>query len=420
MKHVLIILIVALILKDISHLNDPYVMRGIAQAICLVFGVVWVSSNINSKIIKYYWPVFSYFFILLISMLFAKSIFYVSFQVISLLGVVLFSIAYFENAKCTSNGHDAFINVSIYMYLVACVLSVLIIPLLPSYAFDLLYGGELRFRGLFSKSSMVAAAGGILFGLSLYGYKNNKKKYIKYSAIFFGLLCVLLTQSRTFWISLFVASALTTYFYYPRFKKYALISIIFGAIVGVGIMSTGVSYDAKVTEEVLRVDSVSNLSGRLGLWQEAIENLNGRQLYIGYGFTAGAEGLGFVEGLDSRQTGKTTLHNGYIQSLMDSGLLGAFFYILIIFLSLKNMMLKDKARLYPYMFFVLIYLSVSNLGEATIYTASVYHSIVFWFVAVFALGLRDTRAEKYSDSDNILNGVPNNIEYKKFQSVRLR
>lgn len=414
MKYILVILIVALVLKDTSQLNDPYIMRGGAEFLCLLSGTAWLVSNINGDLVKKYWPVFGYFSVLIISMLFSKNIIYIMIQILSLFAVVIFAISYFERNAIRNYDQTLFVNTTVYMYFIACLLSLLIIPLLPSQAFDVLYGGEVRFRGLFSKSGMMASAAGILFGFALYGYK-PKSKYFKYIAVLIGLACVALTLSRTFWLALIFASGITVYFYYPKLKKYAVMAILMSVVIVVGVMSIGVKYDTKSAEKLARVDSITSLSGRLELWETSINSLSGYRWVLGYGFTAGSEGLGIKTVMSSRETGKTTLHNGYVQSLLDSGVLGFFFYVLIIILSLKNIIKRDFLKKYAYICYTIVFLSIANIGEAVIYTASIYHSIVFWFVAIFALSLPKKRIE-----DSIEVPVNDNRSSSSYSSVRLR
>lgn len=413
MKLVLIILAVALVLKDISQLNDPYIMRGIAQLLCLFVGGMWFLSNITPEKLKKYWPILFYFLILFVSIPFTSNPVFITFQVVSLFAVVIFSISYFESARSNEASHKVFINSTVYMYFIACVLSLVIIPLLPGKAFDVLYGGEIRFRGLFSKSGMIATAGGILFGLALFGFK-SKIKVFKYSMATVGMICVGITLSRTFWVASIVASLFTMYLYFPKYKKYQMLAIGVFAFFAFGIMAFNVKFDVSSAEEIARVDSITSLSGRLSLWQTSVSSLEGYRWVIGHGFTAGSEGLNLSSDISDREKSKTTLHNGYVQSLLDSGVLGLAFYMLTIVLSILKLIKKDKSRAYPYLFYVLVFMAVANFGEAVIYSASVYHSLVFWIAAVASLGLIENA--KVS-AGKVEAGVEHSHGY---QSVRLK
>ncbi len=81
------------------------------------------------------------------------------------------------------------------------------------------------------------------------------------------------------------------------------------------------------------------------------------------------------------------MHNGYIQSLVDSGVIGTLFYVLVVLLAIRSFYRYDRKRAFPAEFAGLIFLTVANLGEAVIYSASVFSSILFWLLAIFALSL---------------------------------
>ena len=60
MKLILIFLIVALVVKDVTMINDPYLLRAIAQGTCLVTGAVWFMSRMDAGVLKRYWVVIGY------------------------------------------------------------------------------------------------------------------------------------------------------------------------------------------------------------------------------------------------------------------------------------------------------------------------------------------------------------------------
>ena len=59
----------------------------------------------------------------------------------------------------------------------------------------------------------------------------------------------------------------------------------------------------------------------------------------------------------------------------------------MIALSIHRFYRYDKKRAFPAEFAGLIFLSVANLSEDAIYSASVFSSVLFWLLALFAFSL---------------------------------
>jgi len=90
--------------------------------------------------------------------------------------------------------------------------------------------------------------------------------------------------------------------------------------------------------------------------------------------------------------GRSTLHNGYIQSLLDTGLSGFVIYITAIYLSLYRVLKYDYNKIYYSIFYVIIFFAISNLGESIIYSTGTFDGSFYWINSVAALSLK-----KYSD-----------------------
>ena len=116
---------------------------------------------------------------------------------------------------------------------------------------------------------------------------------------------------------------------------------------------------------------------------------------FGYGFTLGGLGLTNLQAVsgddDPTQYSRMTLHNGYVQSIMDAGLVGFFFYLMTIFVSIRCILRFDKDRQFPEALYVLVFLSIANGGESVVYSGSVFQSLCFWVFAVFAMHLKAGR-----------------------------
>jgi O-antigen ligase len=208
-----------------------------------------------------------------------------------------------------------------------------------------------------------------------------------------------MTSSRTYWVAVIVAAGLTFFFYHRASRIWILTATIATFIAIATVAAFDIQFDTKGIGRLIRSESVSNLTGRVDVWERAVKAFELRP-YLGYGFTAGALGLeeetnsgafGEAPELSSRVVGRTTMHSGFVQSLLDSGAIGTVFYVLAIVLSIRTFYRYDKKRAFPAEFGALIFLSVANLSENAIYAASVFSSVLFWILALFAFSLKGAR-----------------------------
>lgn len=393
MQIVLVILIGALVAKDTSYLGDPYIMRGAAQGLCLVVGAVWLVINFSTEIVKRYWPIFGYLVSISLSTVTTRDPFYVALQVISLAAVLFFFIAYFETEKKRHYQSNVLITATLLAYTIAAIASLLVAGIWPSIAYETLYGGQVRFRGLFSKSGMMGLASGMAVGLAWFRVTNPLFKVISITA---GTACLVLTLSRTFWLALVIAGAMTVWRYRHSSKKW--IAAFSTAAIGSGVLmvALGVQTDTRDISKAFRLESIYNLTGRVALWEQAASAFADRPL-LGYGFTAGSAALARPESklfrqsdsalASGRDVGRATLHSGYLQSVLDAGWVGTFFYVsVMIFATIRIFRYGKEKKFAPY-FFGLIFLMIANITESVIYSASVFGSILFWALAIFALSL---------------------------------
>jgi O-antigen ligase len=395
LKAVLVILLLVMIAKDTAHINDPYIMRGFAQGLCFVVGMAWMFSNANVRLLKKYWPIFGYLFISLVSGVFSPRMDYALLQTASFVAVLFFAIAYFESqSKKTGDSSSLYFNTTIIIYAVVCVISILLIKMNHSIVYsrvgdwsDLNVG--VRFRGLYSAAGMMGAASGLLIGFVLF---RQGKWWWRWPVLASGLICLALTQSRTFWIATFVTSIIVWWIYKPQTRKILIaVTFVVGTISG-SIWVLGVSVDTSGVEDSARVGSLANLTGRVPLWEQALDSFS-KSPFIGYGSTMGSYALrddsrDALFGDDSREgrsLGHETLHNGYLQTILDLGVLGSFFYITIFVTALQRVYRRDKLRMHGAVMYGVLFMAIGNMGESIVYSASVSHSIVFWCVVIFAL-----------------------------------
>lgn len=399
MKVLIVILLLALLAKDVSHIDDPNnIMRGFAQGLCFFVGGIWVLSNINLALMKKYWPVFGYLLVSLVSGLLSPIMETALIQTASLVAVLFFAIAYFElQSRRPGDPTDLYFNTTILAYAVVCSISLLMVKLNPSIAYGIVGQwvtnpeAAIRFRGIYPVSGMLGAASGLLAGFVLF---RQGKWWWRAPVLGVGLACLALTQSRTFWVATFVTSILIWWVYRPRYRK-----LLAAVTLGVGIMVVtvemlGLNVDTRDLSKAARAGSVSTLTGRIPLWENAMEAFSERP-FIGYGSTLGSYALEYGsdntnasfshEKREGRSLSTETMHNGYFQTMLDLGLFGTFFYVMIFVTAIRRIYLRDKLRKYGAVSYAVVFMAIANMGESIVYSAAVSHSIVFWIAVVFAL-----------------------------------
>jgi O-antigen ligase len=393
-RAVLAILVISLVAKDLAFVPSPYVLRGAAQMLCLIAGTSALLRVLSPKQLLRYWPLVAYLMVLLVTVPFTQSPLFVLLQIGSLFSAIILAVGYFE-------GGSASVDVKlrwlvfwiIVVYGIVCAACLILIRLDPSQAYESmlvgdLEGYELRFRGLFSKSAQMGAAGGLLAGLALMRVRRLPLKILLTTI---GFACLVLPQCRSFWVAAFVAGGVTTWIYYKHLRKWVVAT---GAVTALTLIVVGafqIPINLQSAAAYSRVNTIGTLTGRTALWAAAYKGWAHRPL-LGYGFTLGGTGLDFDPRAPSytkpQELSRRTLHSGYVQSLLDSGLVGFAFYMSSILYALYRAWRNDPERKFPEVLYVLMFLAIANGGESVIYSGAVFQSLCFWIFAAFAMTLR--------------------------------
>lgn len=392
MGYVLSLLIIALTVKDATPLGDSYILRGISEGLALVLGVNWFLFYSRKEIYGKYWLIFGYIIILFSTIAFSARPVYVALQVISLTAVLFFFIAYIETSPNEVDKNETVINVTIIVFTLVCLTSLILLAYRPSWVYEVTLEGR-RFKGLFGKPAKMGITAGLLLGLSLFRERNF---FLRSIGVLLSIPCLYLAGARTFWFAAAAGVLVTAALYLKR--KLAWCFIIVATIcltLFVGIVAD-MSISSKDRSRILRADSFERMSGRTVIWRFAFEKFRDRPI-LGYGFTLGADA--FKEGQETRFSAfdaspsllkkeSFTMHSGYVQALLDSGILGTVFYISIIISVLWALIKNDKDRRHGAVMYSICFLTISNLGETVVFSAAVLHAVFYWYLAIFALSLR--------------------------------
>ena len=407
----------ALLIKDTVPIGDVYVLRTLSQGTAFIIGLWWLFTQGGVEALRKYWLLGAYIVVLSGTVFVSNDAMRVALQVISLLAVSLFFVSFSERAAREPITHLQVLRIVMCALLLVCVGSLILYKIAPTLAYDqtverLAWDNVHRFKGLFGKPAGIAAVSGILLGLCVF---TRVHWVIRGLGAVAALLCLYLTLSRSFWVGAFVALMVTGAFYIPR-KRVLVVMGVLGLILGIGVVSLmGTKVPAMEESKVLRSDSLENLSGRTTVWSLAIDRFWDRPV-LGYGYTAGHHALLQSKGKDDGeisieqvglfQNENFSFHSGYVQALVDSGILGAFFYVMIMVVSIWQMIRYDSERQYPGILYCLVFLSISNLGETIVFSPATFQSAFYWYAATVALGLGSPRPQPDSVEEPVVAASP--------------
>jgi O-Antigen ligase len=386
-KWLVVLFVIAMILKDVKFIGDPYWLRGIAQVTLLFIGLHLIASRANILVLKKNIIVFIYILVLLVSVSFSPFKTYSLLQVASLFSPIVFfmglTLLPYKNQVAIQHYMTTAI---LYGYLMCAVVSLVIYKISPSLVLEIIMRNEIRFTGVFSEPGIMGLISGLIIGIALF---RKTPLVVKIGIVAIGLTCLYLSLSRTFLISLIISSLISSWMYFPKYRKWCLLFIGILTLLIIGISTQKLfssKSEQKSIENISRSDSLNNLSGRTYIWDTVIKERNLKP-FVGEGFAMGGVILlkeqmhSYVE-VDSRAIGRVTMHSGYIQALADLGYVGLLVYCLVIVFGIYSVIKNDKNRNNVLILFGLIYLSIANITESVIYTAATFPSIYFWYLAI--------------------------------------
>lgn len=390
-------LIVLGALRDTTIIGNELFLREISAAICLFLAILYLPTSLG----RVPWPALAlllgYLVVVLVGAIDAKNATFVLLQGASLMAVILYALCWHSHASSDATENYRLMFSSAFWVLAAvCLGSLLTVFLAPGLAYEVLHGGEIRFHGLVTRPGWMAAMAGLLVGISLF-YRRLPMS-LRLIAGLIGFACLGLSGARTYWVAFAIAAIACIFLYQPMLWRRIRIPAAIGAVLVVGLVVLEGDRYFGFLDTAVRSDTVGHLSGRTSLWETALDSF-GERPWFGYGITQGSRVLdGQVESsivlssqaVDPREISRRTLHNGYIQSLFDTGIVGTAFYLLIIVAAIGRILRKDTERRYATVFFGLIFTVIGNFSENVIYAASVMPSVFFWLIAVFALTARMT------------------------------
>lgn len=235
-------------------------------------------------------------------------------------------------------------------------------------------------RGPFTQKNLLSRIGvlaSIVF--LLLATDSNRKSYLLWGGFGISVVLILLTGSKTSLLLLLTILFLLPLYKALRWKDTVFIPLLITLTLVGGSITTFVVGNWENLLQALGRDPT--LSGRTGLWELALEKISERP-WLGYGYQGfwleggGAEIIWKAEGYKPPHA-----HNGFINMMLDFGLVGLFLFLLILALIYWRSIgwLKTGTttiELWP--IFYVTFFFMYNHTENTI----VEHNSIFWALLV--------------------------------------
>ena len=414
-------LIAALLVKDTAPIGDVYVLRTLSQGMCLGVGCWWLLTQGSLDALRRYWLILVYILVLGGTAFLSIDSVRVLLQVLSLIAVALFFASFCERAQDKPSIYATATRIVIFALLPICIGSLLLYKLAPASAFDqtverMTWDSAHRFKGLFGKPAGIAAASGVLLGLCAF---TQIHWVIRIAGILSSSLCLYLTLSRSFWAGA-VAALTVTVLLYSRRKGVVMALGACSLLLAVAAVSLiDVKPSTLNQSKAMRSDSLENLSGRTTLWAIALEHFWDSPV-LGFGYTEGHHAFLYGRGKSSEIYGQNidlfrketfSLHNGYVQAMLDSGGVGVLLYLAIVTVSIWRLLSLDKTKAHAATLYSLLFLSIANIGETVVFTPATFHAAYYWYSAMLAFALRPSNKGPFLP-------VPQVIDDREFAPIQ--
>lgn len=355
-------------------------VQGLLLLFCLLIGLFSIKKAFFACGPLILFPVYLYLVLTLISSIISFYPFYSFIQSVMLCAVVTFTLGC--GNYLVNNYSSKIFYIPIFLESLVIVMSVFSFLVFGSSV--TIEGGVTRLHGFVGESATLSMICALNICLVFFVIKN---KAIKWMLIIVSFYCLLLTGSRGALIAL-IATAVCGYcLYYGSWKKSLLILAGIGMVISffyVGFLTFRGQY--------IRNESLLNLSGRTTMWSVAIPAAIKKPL--GFGYCLG--GLAMADpraqsvnmSVDKTQTLSTlltppknataTLHNGYVQALGDSGLLGFIVYLSVYIQGVYFIVKTQSDKKIVLFSCIFILFSIGNFVESIFFSPRTSIALTMW------------------------------------------
>lgn len=273
--------------------------------------------------------------------------------------------------------------------------------------------GANRLHGVYGQPAQLAFSCALNMGLTCIAFRNGILRSV---ILALSMACLVLTGVRTFAAAVVagLAAVVILHASIPRHTKIVVCGALASILV---ILALSGAADTLLhsRNRYLRSESIANFTGRTTLWKRAIPVALSKPL--GSGFCLGGGAL--LEDPDDSKTVlrpneefdplthsttyKSTLHNGYVQSLTDLGVLGFLTYCLLFARGILATFAHRNRMHFSALIFIFYVIATGNLGESIVMSPTSTSTAIFWLV--WFLLIRNEREGSFLEKGRLPYGA---------------
>ncbi len=275
-----------------------------------------------------------------------------------------------------------FFNEKIYKNIKRIILFVTFFLITLFYIQYIIYGNNVIFKNINGGGLLVALN---IFLLVLMKTKNKKMYLLNCLLIVYYVIFMGISNARTSILALIIVCFIYTMkkILAIKYMKSIIIMLMIPIILlGINHIFSKPNVEMEIASIEKKVNSM--LSNRYYLWKYGIYNLEDHFLF---GIGADIEGkviekvptyiLDTQSGFQKWILSRTDLHNGYIQILVQNGVVGLVLIVVYLYNELKKVELKDEKK------YLLIFIILMNLCENALLLADSLIVIILWTILGF-------------------------------------
>lgn len=245
-----------------------------------------------------------------------------------------------------------------------------------------------RFQGIFNNPNLSALIGAVTIPLA-WGLYRERPQLIRFLIILPAAAVVLLSESRTSIAAVTVAFAWMAL----RSTTTARLSVLMvTAFAGLVTLASGFNPFATSLERFGDLEGGDALNGRSVAWDQAIR-LTIEQP-IGYGWQAGRQLFESLHGVDGFDFTRTSVHNSYLQFLLELGVIALIPLAYFILTALLIITRGESNRLTAGLAGTIIAGLIVQISESAMFGTGQPYPYIFWFSVAGALTVYEPRAKK--------------------------
>lgn len=383
-------------IRDFSQTNqNPISISNIHKVLALVFASIFTLTFFLLRGLPKQWAVFQTGFLLYVllgvlsSLVFSSNVFFSLWKLLEVSTVLMLSLYVLTLGKKTPFLASRFYELCLLFFKFMLIVTAIGALIYPNEAIHsplsdesmAVYGAPLLPYQIFGtilqiNSNSLGAMSAILLFVYAHKFMTGNRSFSIVSWGLFSLTFLILSQSRTAFIGLFCALAVTLIVDANQRRTTKLFLIFIFTLLVTTSANILVEYLTRGVDQ----ERLATLSGRMIWWEVAFEEyLNADVLaqIIGMGFGTASRTI-----LDSKldQGGAATLHSDYIDALVSTGILGLMILIIImvaLLIEAYKYAMKVRDPIAIEMLGIIIILFVRSFSGTTIATHNIFLILIF-------------------------------------------